>query len=445
MELRILDRKQIAHIYDTYMKADFPPDELKPLSAMEQMMDRGIYECLGLYDGDRFAAYGFFVKNPERDTLLLDYLAVSSQVRGSGYGSRFLQEVKQFYKNRRGVLLECESERTSPDEEQRMIRRRRIAFYLRNGCQASLAKSRLFGVEYDILILPLQEAKLDVQAELEAIYRLMFPPKVFDAHAQIWNRSAHMRGAALWEENRFAEKASLCTALGLDGQLPGIISFVGAGGKTTSMYQLADELAEQGRRVLITTTTHIRKPERSPFLVLDDIGMLGRDGFSGRILTVGRQSEKSPEKLAAPAGLDDRAAMERLRELADVILIEADGAKGMPIKVPAEYEPVLVPWTELVIACAGLGAAGKPFGKVCFRMDTEGGWLHRSAEDLVTAEDLALLLMDERGSRRYASGLPMRIILNQADTEQEEQLAAEIVRALPKMLQSGCVMTSYEK
>src|SRR5260370_30749972 len=40
-----------------------------------------------------------------------------------------------------------------------------------------------------------------------------------------------------------------------------LISIVGAGGKTTTMYPLANELAQRGGRVITTTTTQIFFPE----------------------------------------------------------------------------------------------------------------------------------------------------------------------------------------
>ena len=40
-----------------------------------------------------------------------------------------------------------------------------------------------------------------------------------------------------------------------------LISLVGAGGKTTTMYTLASELAQQGKRVITTTTTNIYFPK----------------------------------------------------------------------------------------------------------------------------------------------------------------------------------------
>ena len=42
----------------------------------------------------------------------------------------------------------------------------------------------------------------------------------------------------------------------------GVISLVGAGGKTTLMFRLARELADTGERVLTTTTTRILRPTK---------------------------------------------------------------------------------------------------------------------------------------------------------------------------------------
>ncbi len=36
-----------------------------------------------------------------------------------------------------------------------------------------------------------------------------------------------------------------------------VVAFVGAGGKTTAMFRLAEELVTQGKRVVVTTTTKL--------------------------------------------------------------------------------------------------------------------------------------------------------------------------------------------
>ena len=52
---------------------------------------------------------------------------------------------------------------------------------------------------------------------------------------------------------------SLYQALHLDEQTK-IIAFVGGGGKTTLLYALAGELQRRGQSVVVTTTTHMQRP-----------------------------------------------------------------------------------------------------------------------------------------------------------------------------------------
>ena len=51
----------------------------------------------------------------------------------------------------------------------------------------------------------------------------------------------------------------LCDLINLPAHA--LITIVGAGGKTTTMYTLASELAQRGKRVITTTTTQIFYPQ----------------------------------------------------------------------------------------------------------------------------------------------------------------------------------------
>ena len=73
-ELRLLTKEQMGEIYETYMVRDFPRAELPPLWMLMERMDRGIYDCLGLYEEGELKAYGNLVKNRETGFLLLDFL-----------------------------------------------------------------------------------------------------------------------------------------------------------------------------------------------------------------------------------------------------------------------------------------------------------------------------------------------------------------------------------
>ncbi len=521
----LLDRQQFAGLYETSMTEDFEGHGLKPLAMMQQMMDQGTYECLGMYEDGQQRGYACLVREPDSGYFLLDYFAVSSGCRDKGYGGKFLETLREYYAGEKGIFLESESVCGAPDEAEQQVCMRRIRFYRRHGCRHTEVKSRLFGIEYDIFYIPLTEAVPDTEMEVDRIYRLMGLGKLYGGKVRLWKRRNRLLSVYAWEDapaanpgkcgagqqpgsggeavcpgecgagqqpgsggeaacpgecgagqqpGAWAEQPSLVRALMPSGSLPAVISLVGAGGKTTTMYQLADELAEQGKRVLVTTSTHIRRPREGEgqWARIGHIREVKDISWEGNILTVGKYTGpqsgsagadlegdaipgNSPAdggkagstpvsgKLAMPDGLGDPEAMEELMSLVDVVLIEADGARLLPAKIPEAWEPVIIPQTGMVIACAGLSALGQTFGNACFRFGTAGGWLRRRPEDVMEPEDLALILMDERGSRRQVAGRYYRIVLNQMDGRGQAEQAAQVLAALPGTMQSGCVATAY--
>ena len=142
------------------------------------------------------------------------------------------------------------------------------------------------------------------------------------------------------------------------GETGHVISLVGGGGKTTLLYALARHYSAQGQRVLVSTTTHIRRPDAN--YATDEAA---RDALwqAGTYAVAGVPAEGG--KLTMPPHLADWMAE------ADTVLLEADGAKHHPCKAPAAHEPVLLRSSDIVLAAAGLSAVGKPLQDVCFRLE----------------------------------------------------------------------------
>lgn len=216
-----------------------------------------------------------------------------------------------------------------------------------------------------------------------------------------------------------------------DGQKH-IISLVGGGGKTTIMYELAAYFAKQGRRVVCLTTTHILQPKvrcsawllnagskESQPIYAKNMEQVGRLWQLGRYAVLGT-AEENTGKLVQPE--------EELLQLAlassEIALIEADGAKHMPCKVPNEKEPVLLPESDIVIAVAGMDALGNTLEEVCFRWQLGSEIFASSCNALLDEAKLARLLLSQRGARKQVGSRSYYIALNKCDLVSKEQALA---------------------
>ena len=112
--------------------------------------------------------------------------------------------------------------------------------------------------------------------------------------------------------------------------------------------------------MLVSTTTHIRQPGAH---YAADEAALAALWAAGQYAVAGVPAEQG--KLTALPS----EQLTRWMAQADIVLLEADGAKRLPCKAPAAHEPVLLPESDIVLAVAGLSALGRPLREVCFRLE----------------------------------------------------------------------------
>jgi len=180
-----------------------------------------------------------------------------------------------------------------------------------------------------------------------------------------------------------------------------VISVTGAGGKTSLISAWAHELADSGKSVIITTTTHMFRPER-----------MEEDG----IRVIAADDPEDPGKLTAPP----EDVLAHLKDEADVVLIEADGSRRMPLKWPAGHEPVIPDYTDITVCVAGLSAIGKPVTEAVYRADEMPETLMR---DIVDFNLVHALVSSVNGGRKGARG-EFRVFMNQADNDTDRLAAA---------------------
>lgn len=183
-----------------------------------------------------------------------------------------------------------------------------------------------------------------------------------------------------------------------------IIAFVGAGGKTSAIYAYANELVSKGKKVVITTTTHMQFPNKE-FLPLCKTA----NDVSKRFAQNSLIQKKLPVVLATDAGSDsgthkicmpNPAELNDCYALCDFLLVEADGAKRLPLKVPATHEPVIPNDCDLIVICAGLDSLNHQIADVCFRQNEVCNILSSRLKNAVTpsyvltSKDIAFILFD---------------------------------------------------
>ena len=203
-----------------------------------------------------------------------------------------------------------------------------------------------------------------------------------------------------------------------------IVSLVGAGGKTTVMYQLAEHFAKKGKKVLVTTTTHIWKPASNFAKSLAEVEALWQ---AGSYAVVGSIEVGTGKLTQLP-----KDVFENYCSLADLVLIEADGAKGLPCKAPAKNEPVLLDVSDTVIAVMGLDALHKSISEVCFRLEKVQEVLEVSSEHKLTEDDAVKLLLSKQGACKNVGQREFYIVLNKCDDKDRLKCALKSGNLLEK-------------
>ena len=206
-----------------------------------------------------------------------------------------------------------------------------------------------------------------------------------------------------------------------------LVAAIGGGGKTTLLRALADELHEQGARVVLATTTHFMPFDGIETVSSGDMGKLARvlerDGVACAAAPAAGRAGAAGKLGPSPLSIA------QLREVADAVLVEADGSKRLPLKLHAEHEPVVPAGSACVVYVLGASGFGRPLAQACHRAELASERLGIGGREPATPELVAHLLADE-----IARGIvtPTHVIVNQVEDEaareQAQAFAAELRR-----------------
>ena len=219
----------------------------------------------------------------------------------------------------------------------------------------------------------------------------------------------------------------------------GLVSIIGAGGKTSLMFCLAGQLTKQGRTVLTTTTTKIFVPEKnqSPCVITttrtDDLINKSKQALClYPCFSAGRRINENLGKLEG-LSIDIIDGLHKAM-IFDWIIVEADGARQKPVKASAAHEPVPAATTTHLVLVTGLDAVGTVL---------DDNFVHRPAlfaantgtppGSIINEHAVASCIETEiKKARTLCSPNHTYVLLNKADTPDSVRSGQKIAHLLQK-------------
>ena len=226
-----------------------------------------------------------------------------------------------------------------------------------------------------------------------------------------------------------------------------IVAFVGAGGKSASIRRLIEELTPK-TPVLITTTTKLALNQTD--LAVQHIILRSKEDLSlfpallqeqSSVLVTGERWSEEPKWTAPPEDLL-AVLLPMAADSGAVVLIEADGARGRSLKAPAEHEPVIPPFVDLVVPVMGLDAIGTELeGDMVYQPEQVRALLGIQKDQIIQPADAAGILAHGNGAlKTIPASAKVRVILNKAETQKAVEHGREIAELTLKTDRIGAVI-----
>lgn len=207
----------------------------------------------------------------------------------------------------------------------------------------------------------------------------------------------------------------------------GVTAVIGSGGKTTLLRTLAEELPG---RVLLCTSTHFMGYKDLP-MVLDPTQADLLDALAKHPIVCA--AGRSPTGKLVDCGLP----YEALADLADFVLVEADGSRQRPLKSHAGHEPVIPACSRQVICVVGLSGLHRPVSEAVHRPELFCPMVSCVPEDEATPQRVAQALIREHLADTY--------FLNQVESEFALQDAKTMASLLKSQGYSVVAGSQWEK
>jgi molybdenum cofactor cytidylyltransferase len=214
------------------------------------------------------------------------------------------------------------------------------------------------------------------------------------------------------------------------------VAFIGSGGKTIAMFQVARALSNDNRKspVIVTATSHLGTWQlklADQHIVADTPDPIENleHGLRGVIVITGEIDENRTKPV-------NDHLINWLQQFcgyhAIPLLIEADGSRGKPLKGWADHEPPIPSFVTQVVHVAGLGGLGQPLNDENVHRPELFSALSglRFGESITIDSFVRVLTHPQSGIKNIPPNARKVILLNQADTHELQSAAHGMARDL---------------
>ena len=205
----------------------------------------------------------------------------------------------------------------------------------------------------------------------------------------------------------------------------GVVCAVGAGGKKSLLYALAERVD----RAVVTATVRIPIfDEHVSRVVVTDGPAAAVHGATEWPLGVVPEREREdryrgyePERIASIADAG-----------ANAVLVKADGARTRRLKAPGEHEPQIPDCADVVVPIASVRAVGEPLSEaVAHRPERVADVTDLAVGDEIRAADVATVLThSEGGMKDIPEDATVIPLVNMADDAALVQTATEVAEGV---------------
>lgn len=171
-----LKDEEILNYYTKFVVLDFPNNETYSANSISNYIKSKSVNMYLFVANKTVIGWALLLLDKQNMLASLEYLAIFKEFRNLGYGSKFLNDLKNKYKNYNAIYCDVEAVET----ENKEIKQKRQNFYLNNGMIKTNLETMCWQQHYNYFYMPIKKIKItsdEIFASRMVIYKINYTDK----------------------------------------------------------------------------------------------------------------------------------------------------------------------------------------------------------------------------------------------------------------------------